>query len=1207
MPHHPQHTGSSDPGSVPVEPARARRDPLGIGGKWRNLISGSAPHHRWNTEQRTGSAPVEPTPLPQDPLGLGSTESRLPPWAKAAAQHVGRKTLKRPATHHSCARWGNLVPDAYIDRVFLEEALVARPTRTWSGPNSGQILEGAPILQTPKITVNIKLIDRLSENGTYSLLGDVLNQQQQNSSTAIDLREYFEVRCMITTSPDSTAELETILQQSPTVLPGNTPTRTGKSTTLLDALQPSPGASQNWQQTLQSETYTNSDGNEEIIISYTFQPITNNAIIDHLSVFTFVQLNTDALSAALNLQLPPSVEWMMGSVEQELVIENSQVVSLLKGTAPSGTTTEDERHAHQYSLDSNGNGETEYAIHPQEPQIRHKHQVINGIVQNAQSDCWRVDPLDPESCQQLYKQGMFVGPAGAGPHIHQLAATWIPINNVQDFRIRDEIESLLAEFMSLLTDQTKFPVRDTSPGMSTFISTPKTFQEETEDCWGAITPHPQWGRMKEVLTEIAAKDSYLSEMFITKDADRNSRFFFAFDHGKYCLENSKYAHIISGLSDTGKQAIINVSPITQLRIRKRQVREEPAVNSLGAPVRDYLLNNGHSTIENPVIISLGDPNLTEINLILEDQPSVPGSSLRYFTGLDKNIDFTPVPVGSVNPSVTANQTKKSDGFYQYSIEATTMDGFVTIMQYLALSLRNMIADYQQYIALTEVPGVYDEQSRKFTTTPRSGIRSSRPDTAYASGIPSMRAETSSLSGQQILQTWAGTGNRLEGIVGAYILILGTFIDLTKILQPGGITKADYYTDKILTLIAPETGTVEGILLFGNLISLLLTQINNTIKVGHSGGGVEDTLGDPPSNRDSLFKPQTMELKEYFVNTIGARFINESFVDNIGSMPDPGNAISGLSVYTRTQLASAQQIEVNLDTDSNLNRTPIEMLGNLGITYDIIPVTQGTTSAPSYTSARDFLGPGSYEALTDILGPKDLAEEKLPDLPAEVYQEIVQRAIASDRETTSDNLQQEVDVLTGFVLQDTRTSNIESRPMMRMARFEKKTLGQLVGPGDYYLCRQTRRSDVEVINSYFLVKYYAAAPGDAAATTGAEPEEGDPSGGRGFVPGAPGIGMPELLWVITGTGTRTTPKVTLPKGAWSTQATAPFNILSPLLPGTWKPPYIAGAWNDGFPSDCPPEQGTYVTLPPGQLISPFRASAQAGDAGGYQGATMWGGY
>ena len=267
-------------------------------------------------------------------------------------------------------------------------------------------------------------------------MGDVLNQQQPNS--LIDLRKYFKIRCIITTSPASTAELETILQQSLTQLPGNTPTRTGKSATLLAAIHPDA-------QALQGETYTNSDGNAEIIIPYTFEPILGITTLEHLSVFTFVQLDTTTLAADLNLLLPPSLEGMMGNIQQELVIANSQVVSLIKERAASGTTTIDENHTHSYDgLDSNGSGYTAYASHPQEPNIRHRHTIVNGKVQTAQSLCWMPDtrqnasdPYPEGSCEALY------GHPGAPPHIHQLETVWVLVNNVQDFRIRDEIESLL--------------------------------------------------------------------------------------------------------------------------------------------------------------------------------------------------------------------------------------------------------------------------------------------------------------------------------------------------------------------------------------------------------------------------------------------------------------------------------------------------------------------------------------------------------------------------------------------------------------------------------------------------------------------------------------------------------------------------------------------------------------------------------------------
>ena len=72
--------------------------------------------------------------------------------------------------NNGCGAFGRIIPDAYIDRVFLEESLVDTNN------------DGTVDVQTPKITVNVKIVDQLNDNGTYSLLGDALNQQQLGSA-----------------------------------------------------------------------------------------------------------------------------------------------------------------------------------------------------------------------------------------------------------------------------------------------------------------------------------------------------------------------------------------------------------------------------------------------------------------------------------------------------------------------------------------------------------------------------------------------------------------------------------------------------------------------------------------------------------------------------------------------------------------------------------------------------------------------------------------------------------------------------------------------------------------------------------------------------------------------------------------------------------------------------------------------------------------
>ena len=60
---------------------------------------------------------------------------------------------------NACGLFGDLIPNIYIDRVFLEEAL--------QDTNN----DGIADIQTPTISVNLKVVDTPSANGTFSILG----------------------------------------------------------------------------------------------------------------------------------------------------------------------------------------------------------------------------------------------------------------------------------------------------------------------------------------------------------------------------------------------------------------------------------------------------------------------------------------------------------------------------------------------------------------------------------------------------------------------------------------------------------------------------------------------------------------------------------------------------------------------------------------------------------------------------------------------------------------------------------------------------------------------------------------------------------------------------------------------------------------------------------------------------------------------------
>ena len=75
--------------------------------------------------------------------------------------------------------------------------------------------------------------------------------------------------------------------------------------------------------------------------------------------------------------------------------------------SPSGITTINDEHQHLYQIDKDGNGWALELYHEKNPKIKHKHEIKNWIVLEAQSNCF------PE-CKRIY------GHKGVGPHIHNI-------------------------------------------------------------------------------------------------------------------------------------------------------------------------------------------------------------------------------------------------------------------------------------------------------------------------------------------------------------------------------------------------------------------------------------------------------------------------------------------------------------------------------------------------------------------------------------------------------------------------------------------------------------------------------------------------------------------------------------------------------------------------------------------------------------------
>ena len=947
---------------------------------------------------------------------------------------------------NGCALFGGIVPNVYIDQIFLEES-------RQDTDNDGKV-----DLETPIITVNVKLVDQPGVDGTFSLLGDALSLP----GTSLDLKQYFEICCIITTTPEATEYLQRFFaggNHMPNGLTANTysvPPNTGAENNsivknkVFSDFQPPNGA-----------IYVNSDGTTELIKSYRFDlggP--SMSALKHLTVFTFLRVDTIQLEQDWGVTLPSNVLFLSSPIEQELVIQNSQVVSQLRVQEAQGETVGTyvainprtgqqyvdaynnplvvPAHVHSYNdLDSNGNGYTSYAVDPEESNIRHRHKVVNGIVQEAQSECWsgedsamftgqHIDgqpeqhiPVSEQSCLFLY------GNPGAGPHNHELTPVFTPVFNVQDFRIRNEIDVLVAELNRVTQTQLEFP------------------------------------EQRDILNQLNNKNSYFTELLLSKDSSRNVRYLFGFDYGKYVIDNSKYSSIIKKMSPAARQQIAANSEITKFTLSRRQVEEKPALNILGSPIHNRVTKN--DPLEIPVAMLDLRPNqpetqggtqpwwtqniaIQEIELMNGEVSSNSNSWVRYFTGIDWLM------------------TRETDGQFQYAIDVEILDGFIPLMNTIYPKLSTALAKYRKYVNLIQIPGVYDRLSRKFTAT------ATPPQT---------------ISGQDIM-AGATTNQRkerydtLSKIVDTYLNVLGYFVDLSQHSDPGE------YKNKIMDLITAWTYSTtgghykpagpDGVLLFENLLELLLTQLNTVMSAGHSSGGVEDTVQNSPSDSAAIFKIQAMATKEYFDNTINARFTNEQYIDNITADSPAGYT---LSVYNKETMTAATITEVDLN-ETRASRTYQEMLGDSGISVNVkLPAT--TYQAPQNTtgvSAYLGFGPGESDGLnSDSLSPGTLENTTYDfDLTSFLDLTVMVTTRYANRTNSGDvsNLQNRVLVFNGF---RTTPQGDPTREML----WDSKTLDDLIvttppATNRYYLCYNRVRvgiaddkSNKETLDRYFLLR------------------------------------------------------------------------------------------------------------------------------------------
>ena len=202
---------------------------------------------------------------------------------------------------NACGLFGDLIPNIYIDRVFLEESVV--------DTNNDGIID----LQTPKITVQLKVLDSVSDGGTFSILGDAL--QTKSSNGTVDFKKYFKVHCVLFTSQEYAESFISVFE---------------------------------------NENYTDTSGYFQSIERLRAEPVRGDheleqdSDISYLRVFAVVELDTKTLEADLgDIDLPASYKNIISRYRDEVVIQNSDIISQLTiFTTEDGDLWNDSFHVH---------------------------------------------------------------------------------------------------------------------------------------------------------------------------------------------------------------------------------------------------------------------------------------------------------------------------------------------------------------------------------------------------------------------------------------------------------------------------------------------------------------------------------------------------------------------------------------------------------------------------------------------------------------------------------------------------------------------------------------------------------------------------------------------------------------------------------------------------------------------------------------------
>jgi hypothetical protein len=206
-------------------------------------------------------------------------------------------------------------------------------------------------------------------------------------------------------------------------------------------------------------------------------------------------------------------------------------------------------------------------------------------------------------------------------------------------------------------------------------------------------------------SDVYKKQSYFTNAWTSRDENNNSNFLFGFDVKNFIKYNSRFGKLLENALPSTIAEIINLSPIREMKVYRKRIKNTPNVNSLGTYERpeerfDDLLESDKTLLvtgeaaEGIRSIDNDSAYINEerdLNMLLGG----PSSHCRYFSVSDRKLkDFT-------------------YGLYQYGVELKLEDGTVAYLQNLLSRLKDCKKLLSSY--LSEAPIGYNAVAQKFSS------------------------------------------------------------------------------------------------------------------------------------------------------------------------------------------------------------------------------------------------------------------------------------------------------------------------------------------------------------------------------------------------------------------------------------------------------------------------------------------------------------